>query len=101
MKKVKFTVLSAIAVTMIGTAGFAGEDGDECIPDCEPPADTAGNPSNGKPVGNSPWDGITGNSANNSGGSGAPIAATMNGQRSDTPYAQPGGKGNGPSSANK
>jgi len=85
---------------MLGTASFAeGEDEPPvgCLNECEEPSGP-GNPGNGKPVGNSPWDGITGNSGNNGGG---PDAAPMNGQRSDTPYAQPGGKGNGPSNANK
>ena len=65
------------------------------ITDPEPPEEPAGgNPGNAKPVGNSPWDGITGNSGNNRPG---PDAAPMDGQRSDSPYAQPGGKGDGPS----
>ena len=64
--------------------------------DCEEPA--GGNPGNAKPVGKSPWDGITGNSGNNNPG---PSAAPMDGQRTDNPYAQPGGKGDGPSNANQ
>ena len=90
MKNTKFTVLSAIAVAMLGTASFA-DGGTGCGDTCEP---VAGNPGNAKPVGNSPWDGITGNSGNNNPG---PSAAPMNGQRTDTPFAQPGGKGDGPS----
>ena len=67
--------------------------------DPEPPEEpVAGNPGNAKPVGNSPWDGITGNSGNNNPG---PGAAPMDGQRSDNPFAQPGGKGDGPSNANQ
>lgn len=96
MRKAKITVLGAIAVAMLGTVSFA-EGVVICDDGCdEPPA--FGNPGNGKEVGNSPWDGITGNSGNNGGG---PRAAPMDGQRSDTPFAQPGGKGNGPSNANK
>ena len=92
MGKTKITVLSAFAFAIIGTASFALN-----VPcDCEEPA--GGNPGNAKPVGNSPWDGITGNSGNNNPG---PSATPMDGQRRDTPYAQPGGKGNGPSNANK
>lgn len=62
------------------------------------PEPSGGNPGNAKPVGNSPWDGITGNSGNNNPG---PGAAPMDGQRTDNPYAQPGGKGDGPSNANQ
>lgn len=90
MRKTKITVLSAIAVAMLGTASFAEN--------FEQPPEEFGNPGNAKPVGNSPWDGITGNSGNNNPG---PVAAPMDGQRPDTPYAQPGDKGNGPSSANQ
>lgn len=91
MTKTKITVLSAVAVAMLGLAGPAAA----C--DCEPEPEF-GNPGNAKEVGKSPWDGITGNSGNNNPG---PKAAPMDGQREDTPFAQPGGKGDGPSSANK
>ena len=96
MKNFKITVMSAFAFTLVGTASFAIDDNPPPPCDCEEPA--GGNPGNAKPVGNSPWDGITGNSGNNNPG---PRATPMNGQRSDNPYAQPGGKGNGPSNANK
>ena len=100
MKITKITVLSAIAVTMLGLAGPAAacSETDPCPPPPPPEEPVGGNPGNALPVGNSPWDGITGNSANNGGG---PNAAPMDGQRPDTPYAQPGDKGDGPSSANK
>lgn len=93
MKKYKVTALSTVALAMLATASFA------IVPDPEPePEPSAGNPGNAKPVGNSPWDGITGNSGNNNPG---PSASPMNGQRADAPYAQPGGKGDGPSNSNK
>ena len=96
MKHLKILAISAFAVLSLGaaTASYA-----ECVDGCEPVDDPAGgNPGNGKPVGNSPWDGITGNSGNNNLG---PRAAPMDGQRSDNPFAQPGGQGDGPSDANK
>lgn len=101
----KITVLSVIAVAMLGTASFA--DGTSCFIECEPPdPPRTYNPGNGKEVGNSPWDGITGNSGRNTseGNRGAPPAAPMyvNDQDYDTPYPQPGGKDEtGPSNANK
>ncbi len=101
MKHLKILAISAFAVLSLGagTAVYAEEEVEDCRPNCEQPTDPAGgNPGNGKPVGNSPWDGITGNSGNNNPG---PRAAPMDGQRSDNPFAQPGGKGNGPSNANK
>lgn len=94
MGKTKITVLSAFAFAIIGTASFATDEPPQCTDTCEEPG---GNPGNAKPVGNSPWDGITGNSGNNNPG---PSATPMDGQRPDTPYAQPGGKGDGPSNAN-
>ncbi|SLN76162.1 hypothetical protein ROG8370_03851 [Roseovarius gaetbuli] len=62
---------------------------DTCAPD------GSGNPGNGKPVGGSPWDGITGASGNNDGpnGNGSPSANPMNGQREDTEENQPPGAG--------
>ena len=95
MGKTKTTILCAFAFAMIGTASSAVDDPPPPC-DCEEPAGS--NPGNGKPVGNSPWDGITGNSGNNNPG---PNAAPMDGQRSDNPFAQPGGNGLGPSSANR
>ncbi|WP_170606177.1 hypothetical protein [Ruegeria arenilitoris] len=97
MGKAKITLLSAFAFAIIGTASYAVDEPPTCESDCEPPSSEGGNPGNAKPVGNSPWDGITGNSANNGGG---PPASTMDGQRPDTPYDQPGGNGTGPSGAN-
>lgn len=101
MRSIKTTVLSAIAVAMLGTAGFANDVPclDDTCPPQEPPSDEPefGNPGNAKPVGNSRWDGITGNSGNNNPG---PGAAPMEDQRDDL-GAQPGGKGVGPSTANK
>jgi hypothetical protein len=98
MNKTKITVLSAIAVAMFGLAGPAAActppDPTGCEPPPPPEEPAGGNPGNAKPVGNSPWDGITGNSGNNNPG---PSAAPMDGQRTDTPFAQPGGKGDGPS----
>ncbi|PUB12058.1 hypothetical protein [Yoonia sediminilitoris] len=91
MNKTKITALSAIAVAMLGTASFAdGEPPVDC--ECEEPA--GGNPGNAKPVGNSPWDGITGNSGKNR--ENTPRATPMDGQEDDE-YEQPGGKGVGPS----
>ena len=88
-------LLASLLATVLTTVPvYAVTTEEQC--ECEDPA--GGNPGNGKPVGNSPWDGITGNSGNNNDG---PAAAPMDGQRSDTGYAQPGGKGDGPSSANK
>ena len=56
--KTKSLLLSAFAIAMLSGPAFAI--------DPEPPQDpVGGNPGNAKPVGNSPWDGITGNSANN------------------------------------
>jgi len=101
MKITKISVLSAIAVAMLGTASFAVDDGPTCLSDeCEP---AGGNPGNGKPVGNSPWDGITGNSARNDNFAGSPRAATMNPQRDDSngDWIQPGNKGTDSSNANK
>ncbi|SIT77391.1 hypothetical protein SAMN05421665_0560 [Yoonia rosea] len=98
----KITVLSAIAAMALGfgTASYA-ECVDGSCEDPETPVETRGNPGNAKPVGNSPWDGITGNSGNNNPG---PRAGTMDGQRpdfdDDNPYDQPGGK-TSPSNANK
>lgn len=87
-------LLTSILAAVLATAPVYANNTDP-----EPPEEPAGgNPGNAKPVGNSPWDGITGNSGNNAPG---PAAATMNGQRSDTPFSQPGDKGDGPSSANK
>lgn len=99
MQKTKLTALGAVAVLAfsLGTPSFVGACGGDCPPP-PPPEETGGNPGNGKPVGNSPWDGITGNSGNNNPG---PRAAPMEGQEPDSPYPQPGGKGNGPSNANK
>lgn len=95
MKNTKITVLSAIAVAMLGTASFAVEEPEEppvgCL-ECEPSG--LGNPGNAKPVGNSPWDGITGNSGKNL--NNTPRATPMDGQEEDD-YEQPGGKGIGPS----
>ena len=94
-------MLSAFTVMSLGlaSASFAVDCIDGCPPPPPPPEEPEGsNPGNAKPVGNSPWDGITGNSGNNNPG---PGAAPMEGQRSDTPFAQPGGKGVGPSNANK
>jgi uncharacterized membrane protein YgcG len=65
---------------------------------CNPSQPTGQNPGNGKPVGNSPHDGITGNSGKNDAGRGSPKADPMDGQRDDK-GAQPGG-GQGPSDAN-
>ena len=96
MIKTKITVLSAIAVAMLGLASPVAA----CA--CEPSPPEAGNPGNGKYVGNSPWDGITGNSGRN--GVNAPSAGPMheNDQDDDTSYPQPGGKDEtGPSNANK
>jgi hypothetical protein len=96
MKNTKITVLSAIAVAMLGTASFAVDEPPiGCLSDCEPSG--LGNPGNGKEVGRSPWDGITGNSGRN--GINAPSAGPINenGQAVDTPFPQPGGKGDGPS----
>ena len=102
MNKTKITFLSAMSMMALGLAGPAAACGpDDSYPGCNDDSTeepVGGNPGNAKPVGNSPWDGITGNSANNGGG---PKAAPMDGQRPDTPYAQPGGKGDGPSNANK
>ena len=70
MKNTKITLLSAIAVAMLGTASFAEGD-----PVCE-----RANPGNGKCVGGAPFDGITGASGNNGGG---PPADTMDPQRPD------------------
>ena len=100
MNIAKTTILSAFAIAMIGLAGPAAActEANPCEP--EPPTTEKpelGNPGNGKPVGRSPWDGITGNSARN--GADRPGAAPMDYdvQRDDTPFEQPGGKGFGPS----
>jgi hypothetical protein len=79
MKNAKITVLSAIAVAMLGTASFADGGGGS---DCD-----RQNPGNGKCVGGAPFDGITGASGNNGGG---PPADTMDPQRPDD-GPQPGG----------
>lgn len=52
-----------------------------------------GNPGNGKHVGNSPFDGITGNSGKNNQNKGAPSAGPMSGQEDDTSTNQPAGGG--------
>jgi len=98
MRTTKITVLSAIAVTMLGTASFAD---DTSTPSCT--KFCGGNPGNGLPEGNSPWDGITGNSARNDNFAGSPRAATMNPQRDDSngDWIQPGNKGTDSSNANK
>lgn len=73
-----------------------------CTVDCEEVEDVCiGNPGNGKCVGKSPWDGITGNSHKNDTVDESPDADTMDGQRLDTPFLQPGGKGWNASRANK
>ena len=67
-------------------------------PDPKPdpdPTPTGQNPGNGKPVGNSRFDGITGNSGQNDPNRGSPRATPMDGQRDDR-GPQPGG-GDGPS----
>ena len=76
MRKTKITVLSAFAIAIIGTASLATE---------------RGNPGNAKPVGNSPYDGITGNSGNNTYNRGTPGSgrAPMEDQQYDK-YWQPG-----------
>lgn len=66
--------------------------------DCRPEKPVGQNPGNGKPVGNSPFDGITGNSGKNDANKGSPPAGPMDGQRDDQ-GPQPGG-GQGPSDAN-
>ena len=66
----------------------------------EPPAPeepSGQNPGNNKDVGNSPFDGITGNSGNN--GDRTPPGGPMEGGEDDI-GEQPGWKGNGPSNAN-
>jgi hypothetical protein len=63
----------------------------------EPEDPTGQNPGNNKDVGNSPFDGITGNSGNN--GDRTPNAGPMEGGEDDE-GEQPGFKGNGPSNAN-
>ncbi|PXW70595.1 hypothetical protein C7964_102489 [Loktanella sp. PT4BL] len=95
MNILKTTMLSTFTVMSLGLASASFADGCPCPPPEEP---EGSNPGNAKPVGNSPWDGITGNSGNNNPG---PRAAPMEGQRTDNPFAQPGDKGDGPSSANK
>jgi len=80
----------------------------ECTVDCgndpEDPNEpqTCNNPGNGKPVGNSPHDGITGNSGNNDQNRGSPSAGPMDGERDDTATNQPsgGGANGGGSNAN-
>ncbi len=101
MNILKTTMLSTFTVISLGLASASFADGcpDGCPPPPPPPEEPEGsNPGNAKPVGNSPWDGITGNSGNNDPG---PRAAPMDGQRTDNPFPQPGGKGDGPSTANK
>ena len=67
-------------------------------PEPPEPEDPSGqNPGNNKDVGNSPFDGITGNSGNN--GDRTPNAGPMEGGENDE-GEQPGFKGNGPSNAN-
>ncbi|WP_157058977.1 hypothetical protein [Loktanella sp. 5RATIMAR09] len=101
MNILKTAMLSTFTFLSLGLASASFAEG--CVTDCEPPPPPTeepegGNPGNAKPVGNSPWDGITGNSGNNNLG---PRAAPMDGQRTDTEFPQPGGKGDGPSNANK
>ncbi|HEV8035851.1 hypothetical protein [Yoonia sp.] len=101
MNVLKAAMFSTFTVISLGLASASFADG--CLIDCDPPSPKpeepeGGNPGNAKPVGNSPWDGITGNSGNNNPG---PRAAPMDGQRTDNPFPQPGGKGDGPSNANK
>lgn len=73
----------------------------ECIVGCDPVKVLGGNPGNGFAVGNSPWDGITGNSHKNDVNGTSPNSKPMDGQRDDQPHPQPGGKGNNASNANK
>lgn len=63
-----------------------------CTVDCDEVAQVGSNPGNGMPVGKSPWDGITGNSHKNDTNGTSPSAGPMDGQRSDRPYTQPGGR---------
>ena len=63
----------------------------------EPEEPSGQNPGNNKDVGNSPFDGITGNSGNN--GDRTPPGGPMEGGEDDI-GEQPGWKGNGPSNAN-
>jgi hypothetical protein len=63
----------------------------------EPEEPSGQNPGNNKDVGNSPFDGITGNSGNN--GDKTPGSGPMEGGEDDE-GEQPGFKGNGPSNAN-
>ena len=94
----QFVLTAGAALLASATIAAACPEGCEPPPPPPPEEPSAGNPGNAKPVGNSPWDGITGNSGNNRPG---PDATPMEGQRADNPYAQPGGKGDGPSNANK
>ena len=74
------------------------EDPDPEEPEPPTPEEPSGqNPGNNKDVGNSPFDGITGNSGNN--GDRTPPGGPMEGGEDDI-GEQPGWKGNGPSNSN-